>query len=81
MHKLKALWELLWSYSYIILTDKNATIHIPMMDVNKMQDIIILGAQKSSLKEFRYQLDGVIKEHDRQAKLLLHRKRNSRNKV
>jgi hypothetical protein len=81
MHKLKSIWELIWSYSYVVLTDKNAVIHIPMMDPSKIQDIMILGSQKSSLKEFRYQLDEVIKEHDRQTKLLLHRKRNARNKV
>lgn len=81
MRRLRIIWDLLFSYTYVVLTDKNATIYIPLMDLDKMQNQVILGSQKASLKEFRDRLTEVIKEHDRQTKLLQHRKRNSRNKV
>lgn len=83
MNKLRMVWQLLRSYSYVVLTDSNAVIHIPMMDIEKIQNVMILGSQTSSLKEFRDRLDEVIKEHDHQTKLLLHRRRNAykRDKV
>lgn len=81
LNKLTLVYKLLRSVSYVVLTDTTAVVHIPMMDLEKIQNTIILGSQRASLQEFKDRLDEVIKEHDRQTKLLQHRKRSPRNRV
>lgn len=82
LNKLVLAYKLLRSSSYVVLTDSTAIVHIPpLMNPENIQNTIILGSQSASLKVFRDRLNGVIKEHEHATKLLLHRKRSTRNKV
>lgn len=82
LNKLTLAYKLLHSVSYVVLTDSTAVVHIPpMLDPEKVQNVVILGSQSASLKVFRDRLNEVIKEHEHATKLLLHRKRSTRNKV
>lgn len=81
LNKLTLAYKLMRSVSYVVLTDEVAVVHIPMLDPEKVQNVVILGSQSASLKVFRDRLNEVIKEHEHATKLLLHRKRSTRNKV
>lgn len=63
MKKLRILWYLLISKSYIVVTDKAAISQMPILDPYSLGDVVIVGAQALALKEIRDELDEIITEH------------------
>lgn len=84
VEKLKWAYKLLRSRSYVILTDKEAMVSIPLMDIEKFESQFLLGAQTASLLEFQTRLGDTIREHEEASRLLAHRqgvKRQAKEKV
>jgi len=54
--KLKWVYRLLRSRTYIILLDKSAVVNIPLINIDSFENQFLLGAQTSSLNDFRSRL-------------------------
>ena len=74
INKLTWIYRLLRSRSYMIILDKESMVSIPVMDINKLENQFLLGAQTASLMEFKVRLEDVIREHEEAIRLLSHRK-------
>lgn len=94
IEKLKWALRLLRSRTYVLLTDKEAVVSIPLADIDSFENQFLLSAQTASLQEFRSRLEDLIGEHEQAIQLLAHRKgqkplhkqgaqssKNTRNKV
>lgn len=57
-------YKILRSTSFIVLTDKEATINIKGINPDKMKDIFVLMSQQSYLAQFKDRLEELIKAHD-----------------
>ena len=73
--QIKWAFKILRTKTFIILTDTEAVVQIPLHEVDTMESRFLLIAQQSSLKEFNRRLQGVIEEHERAIKLLKHREK------
>ena len=74
LDKLVWAFRLLRSRSFVLLTDKQSVVMLPLADVNKMERLFIISSQTTSLYEFKERLEEVIDEHEQAAELLLRRK-------
>lgn len=73
--KLRSIFGIIRSESYVVLTDRDAVISIPMMDMSKFENILLLSSQTAALVEFQARLSDLIAEHEQEIKLLTNRKR------
>lgn len=68
LKNIQMAWYVLWSKSYIVVTDRLGANHIPYIDPLIMEDVLVLSAQRTVLREMRDRLDDMIKEHDLRVK-------------
>ena len=71
--KLRLMFDLLRSNSYVVLTDKSAVVSIPLMDMSKFTNIMLLSSQTIALSEFQTRLTSLIAEHKQEIQLLKRR--------
>lgn len=74
-NQIKWAFKILRTKTFIILTDTEAVVQVPLHEVETMQSKFLLIAQQSSLKEFNRRLEEVIKEHEQAITLLKHREK------
>lgn len=77
--KLKWAYRLLFTRTFVILTDKSAAVSIPIVDPNAFESILLLTAQTHALMEFKSRLEDLIGEHEEAVKLLSRRQGVSGN--
>ena len=70
MEKLKLLWSLMRSKTYVVLTDTRAVVMIPLVDLKKFDSVLLLSAQTSALYSFREKLEALISEHEETVEML-----------
>lgn len=63
MQKFKIVMSLIRSKAYVVLTETQAIVMIPLVDLSKFDNILMLSAQTSALVEFEEKLKALIKEH------------------
>ena len=73
MDKLKWMYRLARTKTYVLATDKESVVSIPVIDLKAFDNILLLTSQKASLVEFHNRLGDLIKEHDKTVKLLTSR--------
>lgn len=73
MDKFKLMWNLARSKAYVVLTDRRSVISIPLLDPNRINDLMILSAQTSSLQEFHARLGELVKDHENKVAMLQNR--------
>lgn len=71
--KLRIMFDILRSNSYVVLTDKNAVVSIPLMDMSKFTNVMLLSSQTAALLEFQARLTSLIAEHKQEIQLLKRR--------
>lgn len=82
-NKLKWAYRLLRTNTYVVLTDKESAVNIPLSSLDSFDNVFLLNAQQASLKEFRDRIEDVIHEHEEAVRLLSGRsvKRFGKSKV
>ena len=78
--KLKWAYKLLRSNTYVVLTDKDSVVNIPLTKLDTFENIFLVSAQAASLKDFKNRLEGVIKEHGEVINHLAREKKTPRKK-
>lgn len=73
VEKLKWAVRLLKSNTFVILLDKTAVVNIPIVDVNKFENQLLLAGQTAALQEFKVRLEELISEHEEAIALLAYR--------
>ncbi len=66
--------SLLRSKTYVLLTDDKAVVSIPLVDMTKFDNILLLTAQAAALDEFQSRLADLALEHEQHVELLTNRK-------
>jgi hypothetical protein len=56
-------WKILRSKTVILLTDKEAICHIPFVDLDSFDNVLLLSGQQTALATIRDNVDGLVKEH------------------
>lgn len=67
LERFKWLVKLAVSRSYIIMTDKEAGMHLKLVKRDAFTNILLLSVQMATLREFRAHIDGLIHEHEERA--------------
>lgn len=78
MQKLRWIWRILWSRTYVIQTDTGSVINIPILELDSLEDAFIIAAQKAMLEDFADKLEALIGEHNEATKLITFREENAR---
>jgi hypothetical protein len=78
MRKLLWAWRLLWTDTYVVLTDKAAVINVPSGDPDSYENIMLLAAQTAALQNFRFRLEDLVREHEEAVLLLTRRNEQKR---
>lgn len=73
LEKLKWMYKLTRTKSFVVLTDKESVVSIPLIDIEQIENSFIISAQAAVLMDFKQRLEGVIGEHEDAIKLLAHR--------
>lgn len=63
-------WRVFRSKTFIVLTDKEACINIPLEDPENIDDLMVLLSQQASLNMFKDKLEKVSDDHEEAVKLL-----------
>lgn len=71
--KMKWVYRLLRSRTYVLLLDKGCVVNIPLTNINSFESTLLLSAQTAALYEFKSRLEGLIGEHEDAITLLAHR--------
>lgn len=67
VRKLVALWSVLRTSTFIIVTDTKTIVHIPdWLDPKQGDNMLWLVAQRSSLQDIVRRLEKALQEHDKQ---------------
>lgn len=78
LNNFKWAFKVLRTKTFIILTDREAIVQVPMHGLEAMDNQFMLIAQQSSLKEFNNRLEEVISEHEQALRLLKHRTKQTK---
>jgi hypothetical protein len=70
LEKLKWMWRLLNSKTYLVLTDKASIVNIPLTRIDSFKNRFLLSAQTSALQEVYSRLGDLIREHEQAVELL-----------
>lgn len=77
--KIKAIIAITHSDGFAVATSKEAMMAFPTVELDNMNNIILLSAQRSALESFRDNIDNVISEHDEAVQLLERRQKGKRD--
>ncbi len=73
-------WRLLWTRTYVVLTDTSAVINVPAEDPDSFDNIMLLAAQTAALQNFKFSLEDLVREHEEAVQLLTRRNEQKRAK-
>ena len=74
LQKIKWAYRLLRTDSYVVLTDKQSVINLPIVDGDRIEDIVLMKVQIASLEDFSQKLLALIRGYKDAERLLMHRK-------
>lgn len=78
LDKIKWMWRVLRSKTFVVMTDRGAVVSIPLHDINTFENQLLMAAQAASLSDFKHRLEDLIGEHEDAIKLLSHRQSASK---
>lgn len=70
MSKAKLILNLARSKSYVVLTEKQSVINIPMLNPKNIKDYVLLASQTASLDAFYTRLGELVKDHKTRLKIM-----------
>lgn len=64
MEKLRTIIALIRSQTYIVLTDKESVMNLPLVEVDSFNNTVLLAGQNYALHEMKSRIEESIREHD-----------------
>jgi hypothetical protein len=71
-------WRVLRSKTFVVLTDTNAAVYLPLANPDEFSDLMMLKQQRAVFTLFTDEFKKIEKAHNDAVKLLLHKEKNGK---